>query len=251
MASLNNIGGLHYEMMRRCYNENSVAYKDYGAKGISVCSEWHDRENFRKWCMENGYKKGLRLERIDTSKNYEPSNCKFGMRFKLTTGAGRYSKETKNRRKELFEFYGIPPKYSKTRIYRIFNGMHSRCENKNHDNYGNYGGSGIKICDEWCGEIGFFRFYKWATENGYNDDLSIDRIDNTKGYAPSNCRWATYKEQAKNRRCSISVIYNQKEMSLKEVAILENLDYGMLYSRVKLKGMTIDEALMDIKNSKR
>ena len=60
MADLNTIGGLHYEMMRRCYNETSVAYKDYGAKGITVCLEWHDRENFRKWAIENGYEKGLR-----------------------------------------------------------------------------------------------------------------------------------------------------------------------------------------------
>ena len=78
MASLNNIGGLHYEMMRRCYNKNSVAYKDYGAKGISVCEEWHDRESFRKWAIENGYIKGLRLERIDSKKGYDPSNCRFG-----------------------------------------------------------------------------------------------------------------------------------------------------------------------------
>ena len=63
MASLNNIGGLHYEMMRRCYNENSVAYKDYGAKSIKVCEEWHDREVFRKWCIDNGLQKGLKIKR--------------------------------------------------------------------------------------------------------------------------------------------------------------------------------------------
>ena len=68
MASLNNIGGLHYEMMKRCYNEKSVAFKDYGAKGIVVCEEWHDRDVFRKWCIENGYIKGMRLERVDCSK---------------------------------------------------------------------------------------------------------------------------------------------------------------------------------------
>ena len=50
MADLNSIGGLHYEMMRRCYNPQSIAFKSYGAKGIKVCEEWHDRDNFRKWC---------------------------------------------------------------------------------------------------------------------------------------------------------------------------------------------------------
>lgn len=68
MADLNSIGGLHYEMMRRCYNPKSIAFKSYGAKGIKVCEEWHDRDNFRKWCNENGYTKGLRLNRIDSTK---------------------------------------------------------------------------------------------------------------------------------------------------------------------------------------
>mgnify|MGYP003311752170 CR=1 FL=1 len=53
MANLESIGGLHYEMMKRCYNENSVAFKSYGRKGIKVCEEWHDREVFRKWALEN------------------------------------------------------------------------------------------------------------------------------------------------------------------------------------------------------
>ena len=69
MASLDTIGGLHYEMMRRCYNENSVIYTTYGAVGIKVCKEWHDREVFWKWCKENGYVKGLRLNRIDSTKD--------------------------------------------------------------------------------------------------------------------------------------------------------------------------------------
>ena len=53
MASLNTIGGIHYEIMKRCYDPNSVAYKDYGAKGIIVCEEWHDRNIFRQWCLDN------------------------------------------------------------------------------------------------------------------------------------------------------------------------------------------------------
>ena len=81
MANLNNIGGLHYEMIKRCYNPNSVAYKDYGAKGIEVCDEWQDRTQFKKWCIENNYVKGMRLERIDSTKNYEPSNCRFGKKM--------------------------------------------------------------------------------------------------------------------------------------------------------------------------
>ena len=66
----------------------SVAYKDYGAKGITVCNEWHDRDNFRKWAIDNGYVKGLRLERIDTKKGYSPGNCRFGTTMKKNKYSG-------------------------------------------------------------------------------------------------------------------------------------------------------------------
>ena len=64
-------------MKQRCDNPNDKHYKWYGAKGISYCKEWSNVENFVKWCEENGYKKGLTLDRIDPTKNYEPSNCRF------------------------------------------------------------------------------------------------------------------------------------------------------------------------------
>ena len=156
MASLNTIGGLHHEMMKRCYNEKSVAYKDYGAKGIGVCQEWHDRDVFRKWCMENGYSKGMRLERIDCSKDYEPGNCRFGTRMKRNENSiSQKTKATRIHRLEMKKYSGVPENYSKTRIFRIFNGMHTRCENNNCDHYKDYGGRGITVCKEWSGKDGF------------------------------------------------------------------------------------------------
>lgn len=85
-----------------------------------------------------------------------------------------------------------------TRIYKIWEDMHNRCHCKSYHGYKHYGGRGITICQEW--ESDFRAFYDWAMANGYRDDLSIDRIDNDKGYEPSNCRWATQKQQLKNRR---------------------------------------------------
>lgn len=248
MADLNSIGGIHYEMMRRCYNEKSVAYASYGAKGIIVCEEWHDRDNFRKWAYENGYVKGLRLNRIDSKGNYTPDNCVFGeCNKKKPNGEAQYHKMVRKHRKEMKKFSGVPDKYCHLRIYRIYVGMHSRCENENCDHYKDYGGRGISVCSQWSGNDGFFYFYKWSIENGYSNELSIDRIDNDKGYCPENCRWASVDVQINNRRTSRKFEYLGKVLSIKEIAEQNNVSYGKLYSRIVQKGMTVYKALEDIR----
>lgn len=89
---------------------------------------------------------------------------------------------------------------SHTKIYKTLVAIKCRCKNKNNKNYLRYGGRGITICEEWDGENGFENFYKWSIENGYRDGLTIDRIDNHKGYSPDNCRWTTQKIQMNNTR---------------------------------------------------
>lgn len=86
------------------------------------------------------------------------------------------------------------------RLYSIWENMKSRCYNPNANNYKYYGGKGITMCDAWKNH--FIAFYNWAIANGYKDGLSIDRKDNSKGYFPSNCRWATAIEQNNNRSCN-------------------------------------------------
>lgn len=87
--------------------------------------------------------------------------------------------------------------YNKTRIFRIYHNIKQRCYNKKHPRYNSYGGKGITMCDEWLYSLE--NFVKWSEENGYKEELTLDRIDNNKGYNPYNCRWATYNTQAINQ----------------------------------------------------
>lgn len=79
-----------------------------------------------------------------------------------------------------------------TRLYTIWCGMKERCNNINSINYKWYGEKGVSICKEWIHD--FQAFYNWALSNGYEDGLTIDRIESDKGYSPENCRWITRSE---------------------------------------------------------
>lgn len=124
---------------------------------------------------------------------------------------------------------------AKTRLYNIWAGMKSRCYNENDCSYKNYGSRGIKVCQEWYNSYETFR--DWAFNNGYNNKLSIDRINNNGNYSPENCRWTTNKEQSNNTSRTIILKYNGNKYSVKELAELLKLNYKkFLYGIHKTNG---------------
>lgn len=127
-----------------------------------------------------------------------------------------------------------------TRLYRIWNNVKQRCTNPKKPAYKNYGGRGITVCEEWSKD--FLNFYTWAMNNGYAEDLELDRIDNDKGYDPDNCRWVTHTENNRNKRSNHYLTYQGKTLTLKEWQEVTGIPYQEIRRRLET-GKTIKEAL--------
>lgn len=130
---------------------------------------------------------------------------------------------------------------SNTRLYRIWNAMKCRCYRETHWAYPYYGGKGITVCDEWKND--FCKFYDWAINNGYSEELTIDRIDNNSGYSPDNCKWSTRQEQSDNRRFCIQITYNGETKNLMQWCKILDLPYKLINQRMKLKNLSFEEAI--------
>lgn len=140
-----------------------------------------------------------------------------------------------------------------TRIYKIYHCMKGRCYYPSNNRYKNYGARGIKICDEWLGKDGFVHFYEWAKSNGYNDNLSIDRIDVNGDYKPSNCRWATRTEQANNTTANCYYTYNNETHTVTDWGRMVGIDSETIRARIR-RGWTVEDALtkpLDARGKKR
>lgn len=146
----------------------------------------------------------------------------------------------------LVEVNKIKHNKSQTKLYDVWINMKQRCNNPKNPRYKNYGGRGIKICDEWND---FNNFYTWANQNGYDEALNInkkqctlDRIDVNGDYEPSNCRWISNKEQQNNKTDTVFYEYNGERHTISEWADLYNLPLGNLKSRIS-KGWDIKKIL--------
>ena len=126
------------------------------------------------------------------------------------------------------------------RLYWIWHGMKARCLNPKEPAYKHYGKRGIMVCNEWKNSFEAFR--DWAIANGYANNLTIDRIDNNGNYEPSNCRWATAKEQANNKRSSYYITYCGKTQTIKQWADELGINYYTLHSRIVRRGWSVEKA---------
>ena len=134
-----------------------------------------------------------------------------------------------------------------TRLYNIYNGMKARCYNPKSHKYKNYGGRGVTICNDWLGKNGFINFKNWAFANGYQNNLTIDRINVNGNYEPDNCRWADITTQENNRTNNTiyefkGIKHTQKEwadiLGCHRSTINRSLKRGLSFEEIVLKYMS-------------
>lgn len=139
-----------------------------------------------------------------------------------------------------------PPRY-KHRIdehkslWRRWHGIKRRCLCETDARYHQYGGRGIKVCEEWLAS--FDNFAEWALSNGYSDDLTIERIDVNGNYCPENCKWIRLREQSFNKRDTKWVEYKGEYIQLKNLCEREKVCYDTVHDRIYKRGWSVDNAI--------
>ena len=151
------------------------------------------------------------------------------------------------RRESIGELNRLPNGY--LRLGKIYRSMKKRCYDPKSNRYKRYGARGIRICDEWLSDINAFR--EWAVANGYNDNLSIDRIDNDGDYCPENCRWVTISEQSNNTSRTVMIEFNGKRQTLAQWSRELNIPTSTLHNRIRVHGWSVERALTEPIRKKR
>jgi hypothetical protein len=128
------------------------------------------------------------------------------------------------------------------RLYKIWRAMKSRCHNLKNPGYKNYGGRGIYVNKNW--RFNFKIFYDWAINNGYQDNLQINRIDNNQSYLPENCNWVSPRDNSNNRRNNRYILFNNKKQTLQQWLRDLNISRNQFYYRIK-KGKSEEEILQE------
>lgn len=132
-------------------------------------------------------------------------------------------------------------KLSRTPLYQVWRDMKKRCYSPKCKSFSNYGGRGIKVCDEWVND--FDTFSKWALNNGYSSELTIDRINNDGDYCPDNCRWVSRQEQNRNTRRNHHITYMNETHTLAEWCRKLDVNYYTALARI-YRGCTSAEMIL-------
>lgn len=204
--------------------EKDISGQRFG-KLTAIC------KHHSEWNKETKISRNFWLFRCDCGK--EKIIDKYSVLRGLTTSCGCYANEQrikKNTKHGLFK--------SETRLYRCWQDMKNRCYNPTRAKYRIYGARGIRVCDEW--KHNFKAFYDWAINNGYKENLTLDRIDVNGNYYPENCRWATLKEQANNTRRNKKITLNGVTKNLTQWLSLYNISSSSYHYKIN-KGLTPEE----------
>ena len=135
-----------------------------------------------------------------------------------------------------------------TRLYRIWKAMRNRCLNPNSPDFQKwYGAKGITVCQEWIND--FSPFEKWAIENGYQDTLTLDRIDVNSNYSPQNCRWVSNSIQQNNKTTNHLLTYNNETHTLAEWSKITGIDRSAILARIK-RGWSVERTLTEPSHKK-
>ena len=156
----------------------------------------------------------------------------FSLRSGHTQSCGCYQKESRRNK-------AIKHNYTNTRLYSIYTNMITRTTNPNYCETKNYMGRGIDVCDEWLHNP--MAFFEWSESHGYANNLTLDRINNDKGYSPDNCRWVTYKAQMRNKSNNRLITFNNKTQPLICWSEELNINYSTLCTRLR-RGWDIERA---------
>ena len=124
-------------------------------------------------------------------------------------------------------------------MFTVHKNMLSRCYNPKDKRYDSYGARGITVCERWLNILNFIEDMEPTFQKG----LTIDRIDNDKGYFPDNCRWATRKEQNRHYRRNLNYTHNGKTLCLKEWSELLSIPYNRLWDRIRVEKWSFEKAI--------
>lgn len=186
------------------------------------------------------------IERYGSHKGHSQWKCKCDCgNYSIVTTGNLNSGHSKTCGCSYYESKNIKHGLRHTRLYGVWLNIKRRCYLETKPDYERYGGRGIKMCDDWKND--FASFYEWAYKNGYDENASymectLDRINTDKDYSPDNCRWVSNKVQQNNKRNNIILSYKGETKTLSIWAEELDLPYKTLYSRLKYRKWSVEEA---------